>query len=327
MEPLASSLETHLETHLETYWVDAFADQPFQGNPAVVVPQADGLSDFQMQQIAREVNCSETAFVLTASTPEADFRLRWFTPTQEVDLCGHATIAALHALAQAGRFNLSRGVTHILYLETRSGILPVTVDWSEPRPWIWLTLPDCRFDAIAPDLAQQLAQVLGLPTPSAVVLDSLNQDVFLPIPHLHQLHALSPNMGELAQLGKQQKWRGVCVYSTETVDSLSQAHSRFFAPQSGISEDPVTGSMSGPLALLLRQQLEVDSNSINIGLPENGLESSPESSPEITAKRQIWRFEQGDCLGRAGRLLVDLKGHSPKLGGQAITVMRGVLYL
>jgi trans-2,3-dihydro-3-hydroxyanthranilate isomerase len=106
---------------LAIYWVDAFTDRPFQGNPAVVVPQADGLTDFQMQQIAREVNCSETAFVLTAATPEADFRLRWFTPTQEVDLCGHATIAAFHALAQEGRFNLSQGVTQILYIHAERG--------------------------------------------------------------------------------------------------------------------------------------------------------------------------------------------------------------
>jgi trans-2,3-dihydro-3-hydroxyanthranilate isomerase len=294
---------------LAAYWVDAFTDRPFQGNPAVVVPQADGLTDFQMQQIAREVNCSETAFVLASATPEADFRLRWFTPTQEVDLCGHATIAALHALAQEGRFNLSQGVTQILYMETRSGVLPVTVDWTQARPWIWLTLPGCSFEAISPNLVQQLAKVLGLPAahPSAV-LDSLNQDVLIEIQHLHQLQSLSPNLGELGQLGKQQGWRGICVYTAETVEPESAAHSRFFAPQSGIPEDPVTGSASGPLALLLRQKtLETD--------------ASPQPWPRIC------RFEQGDCLGRAGRLLIELRGNIPKLGGQAITVLRGELYL
>ena len=287
---------------LTTYWIDAFTDRPFQGNPAVVVPQADGLSDQQMQQIAREVNCSETAFVLTASQPEADFRLRWFTPTQEVDLCGHATVATLHALAQEGRFNLSRGVTQYLYIESRSGLLPITVDWTEAQPWIWLSLPKCSLDALPPMLASELAALLQIPQPDLIAfLDSLNHDVLIEIPQLKQLHALSPDFAALAKLGKQQGWRGVCVYTTETVEPSSSAHSRFFAPQSGIQEDPVTGSVSGPLAQLLQK-----------------------TSASLA---QTWRFEQGDCMGRAGRLVVELKGETPKVRGQAVTVMRGELYL
>jgi trans-2,3-dihydro-3-hydroxyanthranilate isomerase len=291
---------------LITYWVDAFADAPFQGNPAVVVPQADSLSNLQMQQIAREVNCSETAFVLQPTLPEADFCLRWFTPTQEVDLCGHATIATLHALAQEGRFNLQRGVTQILYLETRSGVLKVTVDYTQgARPWIWLTLPDCEFAAIDPDLTQQLATLLSFPDSTLLgeaVVDSLNRDVLIPIAHLDQLHQLQPEMVGLSHIGLQHRWRGVCVYTQETVEPESNAHSRFFAPQSGISEDPVTGSVSGPLALLLRQQMG-------------------DCAPDR------WHFEQGDCMGRAGRLVIELNDNIPKLGGQAITVMRGELYL
>jgi trans-2,3-dihydro-3-hydroxyanthranilate isomerase len=310
---------------LAIYWVDAFTDLPFQGNPAVVVPQADGLTDFQMQQIAREVNCSETAFVLTAAMPEADFRLRWFTPTQEVNLCGHATIAAFHALAQEGRFNLSQGVTQILYIETRSGVLPVTVDWTEARPWIWLTLPGCSFEAIAPDLAQQLATVLGISAsmPPTAVRDSLNQDVLIPISHLHELQALSPNMSELAQLGKQEGWRGICVYTTETVEPESTAHSRFFAPQSGIPEDPVTGSVSGPLALLLhRKSLEQEGKS-----PERFPVKQNSSEQTEPVRSPTYRFEQGDCMGRSGRLLIELRAEIAKLGGQAVTVLRGEIYL
>ncbi len=310
---------------LAIYWVDAFTDRSFQGNPAVVVPQADGLTDFQMQQIAREVNCSETAFVLTAATPEADFRLRWFTPTQEVDLCGHATIAAFHALAQEGRFNLSQGVTQILYIDTRSGVLPVTVDWTEARPWIWLTLPGCSFEAIAPDLAQRLAAVLGFSAPMSLkaVRDSLNQDVLIPISHLHELQALSPDMSALAQLGKQEGWRGICVYTTETVEPESTAHSRFFAPQSGVPEDPVTGSVSGPLALLLHQKaLELKDESL-----EPSLLAQHSSGQNESARSPIYRFEQGDCLGRSGRLLIELRTEIAKLGGQAITVLRGEIYL
>ncbi len=295
-----------VDNALTVYWIDAFCDRPFCGNPAVVVPQADGLSDAQMQQIAREVNCSETAFVLQPAAPEADFRLRWFTPTQEVNLCGHATIATLHALAQEGRFNLHPGVTGILYIETRSGVLKVTVDYKKDRPWIWLTLPECQFEPITPALTQQLAAVLGLPNEPLIapVVDSLNQDVLVSVSHLHQIQALSPDMAALTTLGKAQNWRGIGVYTRETVEPDSDVHVRFFAPQSGIPEDPVTGSVSGPLALLLRQ---------------SGKSKDPE--------RDLWRFEQGDCLNRPGRLLIELDGDTPKLGGQAVTVLRGELYL
>ncbi len=295
-----------VDNALTVYWIDAFCDRLFCGNPAVVVPQADGLSDAQMQQIAREVNCSETAFVLQPAAPEADFRLRWFTPTQEVNLCGHATIATLHALAQEGRFNLHPGVTGMLYIETRSGVLKVTVDYKKDRPWIWLTLPECQFEPITSALTQQLIAVLGLPNEPLIapVVDSLNQDVLVPVSHLHQLQALSPDMADLTTLGKAQNWRGIGVYTRETVEPDSDVHIRFFAPQSGIPEDPVTGSVSGPLALLLRQ-----------------------SGKSKDSKRNLWRFEQGDCLNRPGRLLIELDGDTPKLGGQAITVLRGELYL
>ena len=295
-----------VENAITVYWVDAFCDRPFCGNPAVVVPQADGLSDAQMQHIAREVNCSETAFVLQPTLPEADFRLRWFTPTQEVNLCGHATIATLHALARDGRFNLHPGVTQILYLETRSGVLTVLVDYNHARPWIWLTLPECQFEAVSADLTQQIVAVLGLPnsplTPPMV--DSLNRDVLVAIPHLHQLQTLNPDMSALMQLGKSQNWRGVGVYTRETVEPERDVHIRFFAPQSGIPEDPVTGSVSGPIALLLRQ-----------------------SGESKDLKRDLWRFEQGDGINRPGRLLIELHADTPKLGGQAIMVMKGELYL
>jgi trans-2,3-dihydro-3-hydroxyanthranilate isomerase len=298
---------------LAVYWVDAFCDRPFYGNPAVVVPEADGLSEVQMQQIAREVNCSETAFVLQPTVPEADFRLRWFTPTQEVNLCGHATIAALHILAQEGRFNLRPGVSEILYIETRSGVLTVAVDYKADRPWIWLTLPTCTFEPISLDLAQQLTAVLGLLDPSSPVfkphlpvpvVDSLNRDLLVAIPHLHELQALSPHMEVLKHFGKKQDWRGICVYTRETIEPDNDVHIRFFAPQSGIPEDPVTGSVSGPLALLLRQ-----------------------TGDAKDSERDLWRFEQGDCLNRTGRLLIELQSDMPKLGGQAVTVLRGTLYL
>jgi trans-2,3-dihydro-3-hydroxyanthranilate isomerase len=290
---------TSTSLSLSLYWVDAFTRTAFTGNPAVVVPDADALNDAQMQQIAREVNCSETAFVTPAREPETDFRLRWFTPTQEVDLCGHATIATLHTLAELGRFNLRPQTSQILYLETRTGVLAVTIDYATEAPWIWLTLPHCDFESVGPEVAAHLAQSLGLSERPAVV-DSLNQDVLIAVKTLQDLHQLTPNLRQLAQLGRQNHWRGVCVYTTETLDPLHVAHSRFFAPQSGIDEDPVTGSASGPLALYLSQTGAQGSSLV---------------------------LEQGDCLQRPGRVKIQLDEDSLKLGGQAITVMQGEMRL
>lgn len=310
-----------LAKRLSLYWVDAFTRTAFTGNPAVVVPEAEGLSETEMQQLAREVNCSETAFISSPSQPEADLRLRWFTPTTEVNLCGHATVAALHVLAEQGRFKLKPGATQILYLETRSGILAVTVDYSqETAPWIWLTLPSCDFQPLEPAIAAQLYARLNFrpsanaPTP---VVDSLNQDVLIAIASLEQLHQLQPDLVGLARLGQEAGWRGICVYTTETVDPDSLAHSRFFAPHCGIAEDPVTGSVSGPLALYLQQSYPLKSTAPLPAIP---------SGPALNPTHWV-TLEQGDCLGRPGRLLIDLSGPELKMGGQAITVIRGELSL
>src|SRR5258705_6519443 len=90
--------------------IDAFTDQPFGGNPAAVVLDATGIGEAQMQAIAREMNLSETAFLSPPVTPDADYRLRWFTPGGEVTFCGHATVATGHALSEAGRFKTPRVV-------------------------------------------------------------------------------------------------------------------------------------------------------------------------------------------------------------------------
>src|SRR5258706_3203685 len=111
--------------------IDGFTSQPFGGNPAGVVLDASGLSDAQMQAIAKEMNASETAFLTPSKT--ADYRLRWFTPGEEVTFCGHATVATGHALCEAGRFKTPRVV-----FDTLGGLLGLArggdVFWLEPEP-------------------------------------------------------------------------------------------------------------------------------------------------------------------------------------------------
>ena len=107
------------------YQMDAFTHIPFGGNPAGVVSDADGLTDDQMQKIAREMNCSETAFVLSTDTKGADLRVRFFTPTEEIDLCGHATVSTFVALGLESRFG--RDLPCTVIQETRAGLLPVMI--------------------------------------------------------------------------------------------------------------------------------------------------------------------------------------------------------
>lgn len=276
------------------FWVNAFTSESFTGNPAVVLPDASGLSDSQMQTIAREMNCSETAFVLRPSDTEADFRLRWFTPTQEVALCGHATVATLHILAELGLYNLQPGFRQILYVETLSGVLPVTVD-STQNTWIWLTLPPCTFEDVH---SPELLAALGLKN-SLLVMDTLNRDVLVQVDSLEVLQTMQPNFASLTHLGRQNQWRGYTIFSAETENPDHQAQVRFFAPQSGIDEDPVTGSASGPLSLYLQQK--------NL----------------VAGDRLI--LEQGHSLQRPGLIHVDLSGPTPRCGGQAVTVLKGEL--
>src|SRR5262245_29991200 len=117
--------------------VDSFTTSPFGGNPAGVVLEAEGLSQEAMQAIAREVNASETAFLLDTRRDDADLRIRWFSPSTEIPLCGHGTVAAFHAAMEQGR--LAAGTFR---MECGAGVLPVTLErGAEGRPEVSLGLP------------------------------------------------------------------------------------------------------------------------------------------------------------------------------------------
>ena len=109
--------------------IDAFTDRAFGGNPAGVVTSAEGLTDKEMQNIAKEMNLSETAFILKSN--KADFRIRWFTPKKEVLFCGHATVASLYALAEEGLFGMSDAGIFDFKIETMVGIITIKVEKSE----------------------------------------------------------------------------------------------------------------------------------------------------------------------------------------------------
>lgn len=288
-----------MDNNLEFYKIDAFTQERFNGNPAAVI-YSDDLSDIQMQLIAREMNLSETAFL--SKSDKADFKLRWFTPKNEVDLCGHATIASLHYLSETNPQNINRSIT----FETRSGILECSAGLSNYT--MQIPIPQMNnFDGCKEELLSALnIERVNLIDVPFIILD--NGYLFIGVNSIKELWKLKPDFKSLVDLSKTKKdFYDIVVYTTETIDESSSAHLRFFAPYIGIDEDPVTGSACGPLLLVLQKL--------------NLLTDYKDGSTVI--------FEQGDVLGRKGRVHVKFNSDIKQLriSGSAVTVMKGNLFL
>ena len=294
--------------------INAFTPKPFLGNPAAVVTKADGLTTREMQLIAREMNLSETAFVLSPTRPGADLRVRWFTPTIEVNFCGHATVASFHALAEEGRFRILKAGKYSFRLETRSGLLPVSVQKrSKTKSWIQVQLPRFSFFRYGGPLAGIVealrARRTELHARLPVQIDS-RRIVYIPFKSLKSLFEMKPDFERLRRIGEGNHLQGICVFTTETVDSGSTFHSRFFAPNFGINEDPVTGSSNGPLGAYCFLQ--------GLIVPTSG--------------KCIVVGEQGDVLGRRGRVSVEIELgkesiQAVRIAGEAVTVFDAPLRL
>jgi predicted PhzF superfamily epimerase YddE/YHI9 len=208
---------------LRLYQVDAFTDRLFAGNPAAVVPLERWLPDATLQAIAMENNLSETAYLV----PRGErFALRWFTPLREVDLCGHATLAA--AFVAYGPLGF---VADRIPFDTASGELTVTRD----GVWLWMDFP--ADPPVAVEAPALLAQGLGR-TPREVLGAA---DYLAVFDSEDEIRALAPDFRTLAQLDR----RGVIATAPgRDADFVS----RFFGPKYGIDEDPVTGSAHCTLA-------------------------------------------------------------------------------
>ena len=200
------------------YQIDAFTARAFAGNPAAVCPLDDWLGDATMQSIAAENNLSETAFIVAT---DAGYDLRWFTPAIEVDLCGHATLAAGYVVLNYLQPDLDN-----VAFETESGTLTVTREGDQ----LSMNFPSCAPEPMAQSDA--LGEALGR-LPSEL---HRSRDILAVYDDEASVRDLSPDFAKLAALDA-----GLGVIATakgETVDFVS----RFFAPKAGIPEDPVTGS-------------------------------------------------------------------------------------
>lgn len=212
---------------IEIVQVDAFTSRPFSGNPAAVCILTEPPQDWWLQDVAREMNLSETAFLIGH---EDGYDLRWFTPTTEVDLCGHATLASAHVLWEDGHLPAMAAAR----FHTRSGLITARLG----DGWIEMDFPSLPAAEIPP--IEGLGRALGA-TPEWVGRSAM--DLLVQLPDEKSIRTLQPNTELLAKIDA----RAVIVTSVATSTGFDFV-SRVFAPRVGIAEDPVTGSAHCTLA-------------------------------------------------------------------------------
>ncbi|WP_230534335.1 PhzF family isomerase [Microvirga roseola] len=295
----------------QVYQVDAFTQAPFEGNPAGVVLAADGLSEAQMQAIARELNNSETAFVLRPRGGDHDVLVRFFTPTVEVPVCGHATIAAHYVRAVEGL--IPEGSTRQL---TGAGVQRIDVERLEDGDFrIWIQQQPPTFGPILSETDRRaLVAALGirecdLGQGPIEVASTGHSKVMVPIRDRAKLDCIRPDLKALSALSRKIGCNGYYPFTLSDPDPGFLAHGRMFAPAIGIAEDPVTGNANGPLgAYLIRHDLA----------------GSDARRSGLTAL-----IRQGEVIGRPGQVRVEVavdpmsgQPNAVRIGGNARIVFR-----
>lgn len=274
------------------YQIDSFTKEKFLGNPAGVITNAEGLTEIEMQRIARELNNSETAFILPPTDDTHDVQVRFFTPQNEVPICGHATIAAHYARAIENHFDTIR-----VYQKTGAGVLPVDIIRDGNDYKIVMTQGKITFgDKISGEPFEMLLMALGirvsdLRTDCPICIASTGHSkVMIGIHDISLLHRLSPNMELLTKVSKMIGCNGFYVFTLHHNEKVL-VHGRMFAPAIGIYEDPVTGNANGPLGAYL----------VHFGLYEKNCD--------------LFSFTaiQGEAIHRTGKMevLVQISNNEP----------------
>jgi PhzF family phenazine biosynthesis protein len=262
------------------FWIDAFTDRAFAGNPAGVCPLPSWPDDAFLQQVAHQNGLAETAFFVRTADPQR-FELRWFTPALEIDLCGHATLATAHAL-----FRELGYTAPAITFDTRSGPLVVTRN-AEDR--IQLNFPNRAPTPIdVADLAPGVLAALGV---AAVEWVGRSRDVLIVVPDSQTVRNARPNFDALTRIG------GPALILTAPGSAPDDCDfvSRFFAPDFGVVEDPVTGSTHCTLIPYWADRLQ---------------------KSQLIA-RQV--------SPRGGKLWCELQGDRVTMAGDAVTYIRGTL--
>lgn len=316
--------------HFRFVQLDVFTDKPFTGNPLAVFSQAEGLSDDEMMKIAREMNLSETVFVLKPAEPgqpnaqDVLRRLRIFTPARELPFAGHPVVGTWNALAREGVVPIpagGNGWSHI-YHEVGIGVLPVEIEFRDGQP-IQVVMTQGKFETIdeLDDGHEQaeLARALGRQRedldeslPIQVISTGL-PCLAVPMRSLADLRDTRVNSSLLGEIYKSRGASGCLVFTRETIEvGAARAHARFFAPADNIAEDPATGSACGALGAYLMHHGAIQPQT------ENG--------------RHKFVIEQGDFMHRPSRINLEVKGDTRKIeevrvGGSSVVVAEGEVFV
>lgn len=288
------------------YQIDAFTKELFKGNPAGVVVNAEGLSENRMQQIARELNNSETSFLFPADDDSCDGVIRYFTPTTEVPTCGHATIAAMYAKAVEEKLD-----SCVLDYKTQIGVLPFEIIKTNDDFKISMTQGKVIIDPPLEDsICSELLVALGLTSKDLdrscpiQIASTGHSKVMIGIRERNTLLQLDPDQFALKAISQKIQCNGFYVFSLDAEAGVF-AHGRMFAPAIGIAEDPVTGNANGPLgAYLVHNYLA-----------------------EHDGKSFQFKAKQGEAIGREGiiEVIVTIQGDQPEkvqIAGEATTVFK-----
>lgn len=269
--------------------VNAFTDSIRGGNPAGVVLNSPKLTGKQMAYVSKVLNVSETAFVFPSR--KADYKVRFFSPEIEVDLCGHATIATFFVMALEG---LKKSV---ITQETKAGILPVSIEFSNSVNRVMMN----QGGPILKDIYLDISEIAG-----SLKISEKNIDNTLPkqkvstglftlpicIKSYDVLKSIKPDFDEIKKICNNLGIGSFHLFTFDTLEPESVYHARNFAPVYGINEDPVTGTANGAVCSYLLKNKIVKGNS--------------------------FVCEQGDIIGRPGRVFVEIDEDSVRVGGRAV---------
>ena len=304
--------------------VDAFTSHPFGGNPAGVILDAEELSSDDMLRIAGEMNLAETAFIMMPSSPGSLFRIRYFTPTEEVSISGHATIACCYALLEEQRISLNNGVTSVEF-ETNVGNITVDIHFTfgerpdESGEYMnidtktgsgWLekimmrqmisefTNSPVPLESLAGILGLDPSEINGTGLPVEIMSTGLYQ-LMIPVKRKETLQKLNPDLIKLGLLNKKYGIDTNHIFTLESFNEESVTYSRHFAPALGMWEDPATGTAAAGLATYLVRHGVVNTGSMIM--------------------------EQGKEIESLARILVEMNSSSGneavQVGGLAVTSM------
>ena len=297
---------------LRIHQVDAFTDNLFGGNPTAVVRDADVLDDEEMRQIAREMNLSESVFLLPSDT--ADVKLRFFTPPgDEIKFCGHATVGALYTIATQQLYGISSsGGRQQLTVETNAGVLTTDlVCESGNTPGIILDCP--KIDLVPADY--ELAKVVSamgvgddqVDWDKPLMLERTNNYLYFAAPDIAALERIELDVRGAIEFAQDDHIVVFCVMTAQALDAANHVHARGYAPLVGVPEDPFTGSMQGGIAAYLV------------------------ANDMISADLSLIGSEQGHFIGRPGQVGIEIVERAPEFRARmhtsAVAVFETVLKL